>query len=34
LPANFLIDENGKAIAKKLHAKELSEMVEKIFLSK
>jgi thiol-disulfide isomerase/thioredoxin len=34
LPANFLIDENGKVIAKNLHGKELREMVESLFLGK
>ncbi|HRH40880.1 MAG TPA: TlpA disulfide reductase family protein [Pyrinomonadaceae bacterium] len=31
LPANFLIDENGKVIAKNLHDKELMEKLETIF---
>ncbi len=30
LPANFLIDESGKIIAKNLHGKELKEKVEKL----
>ncbi len=31
LPANFLIDENGKVLAKNLHGKELKEMLESLF---
>ncbi len=34
LPANFLIDENGKVIGKNLHGKELVEIVEKLFSDK
>ncbi len=32
LPANFLIDEGGKVVAKNLHGRELQEMLEKLFL--
>lgn len=34
LPANFLIDKDGKIIAKNLHGEELKEMVEKLFLER
>ncbi|NJM52883.1 MAG: TlpA family protein disulfide reductase [Blastocatellia bacterium] len=34
LPANFLIDEEGRIIAKNLHGKELREMLEKIVFGK
>lgn len=34
LPANFLIDSDGKVVGKNLHGKELKEMVEKLLAGK
>ncbi len=34
LPANFLVDADGKVVGKNLHGKELKEMVEKLLATK